>query len=106
MERRESYFEQTKQRIEEEREKEREKARKKAIDFYAIPEPEKIKITVDERNRVINKARNILETGKGEFLTEEEEKILKQIAGVYYTVYKKFLNSSNKKEESRDDYEK
>lgn len=101
MERRESYFEQTKQRIEEEREK----ARKKAI-FYEIPEPEKIKITADERNRVINKARNILETGNGEFLTEEEEKILKQIAGVYYTVYKKFLNSSNKKEESRDDYEK
>lgn len=52
-----------------------------------IQEPNR-KIPIDERDRILNKVRQFLETGKGEYLNEEEEDILKEIAGVYFSAYK------------------
>ncbi len=49
------------------------------------------KIPIDERDRVLNKVRQFFETGKGERLNEAEEEILKEIAGVYFSAYKKAI---------------
>lgn len=57
---------------------------------FEVQEPNG-KIPIDERDRVLNKVREFLETGKGERLNEEEEDILKEIAGVYFSAYKKAI---------------
>lgn len=49
-------------------------------------------ISLEERTRVSEKARRVMETGKGERLTEEEEEILKEITGVLYVAYKKAID--------------
>ncbi len=58
-----------------------------------------MKISLEERNRVSEKARRIIETGKGELLTGKEEKILEEIAGVVYVAYKSAVDYLNKKEQ-------
>lgn len=63
---------------------------KKDFDVKEIEEPNK-KIPIDERDRVLNKVRQFFETGKGERLNEKEEEILKEIAGVYFSAYKKAI---------------
>lgn len=59
-------------------------------DFVFEVKEQNKKIPVDERDRVLNKVRQFFETGKGE-LNEEEEEILKEIAGVYFSAYKKAI---------------
>lgn len=66
-----------------------------------------MEISVEERNRVSEKARRIIETGKGELLTKEEEAILGEITGVVYVAYKgavDYLN--NEKEQGGIEYER
>ncbi len=49
-------------------------------------------ISLEERTRISEKARRVMETGKGERLTKEEEEILKEITGVLFVAYKKAIN--------------
>lgn len=49
-------------------------------------------ISLEERTRLSEKARRVMETGKGERLTKEEEEILKEITGVLYVAYKKAID--------------
>lgn len=65
-----------------------------------------MEISVEERNRVSEKARRIIETGKGEFLTTEEEAILKEITGVVYVAYKSAVNYLSEKEQGGIEYER
>lgn len=105
----EDYFNQTKERIETERERQL----KKAKDCDVIPVIEKLKVTAEERNRILNKVRDVFQSDdskllieKSMLLTTQEKDILKEIAGVYYSAYMKRLENLNKKDEGRDDYEK
>lgn len=102
MENSENYFKETKESIE----RERGKAHKKAIDYELIPETEKLKVTADERDRILNKVRDFFEKEGSTLLTKEEESILKEIAGVYYNAYKKKIETLNEKKEGRDDYDR
>lgn len=45
-------------------------------------------ISLEERDRISQKARRVMETGTGERLTQEEENILQEITGVVYVAYK------------------
>ena len=67
---------------------------------------EKKKITIDERNRISEKARRVMETGKGERLTKEEEEILQEITGVVYVAYKAAIDHLDKKKQGGIEYEK
>lgn len=58
----------------------KEKQVKKFLNIEEMEEKDR-KISADERDRVLNKARPIIETGKGERLNPEEEGILKEIVG-------------------------
>lgn len=69
---------------------------KRDVEFRV--EEQNKKIPVDERNRVLNKVRQILETGKTERLTTDEEEILKEIAGVYFSTYKKAIEFLERKQ--------
>ena len=70
---------------------------KRIMEF--IGEESKVKtISIDERNRVLNKTRKLMETGKTQRLNEEEESILKEIAGVVYAAYKKYIEILDKNE--------
>lgn len=60
-------------------------------DFQFEMHKQSKKIPIDERDRVLNKVRQFFETGKGERLNEKEEEILKEIAGVYFSAYKKAI---------------
>lgn len=60
-------------------------------DFEFRVKEQSKKIPIDERDRVLNKVREFFETGKGERLNEIEEYILKEIAGVYFSAYKKAI---------------
>lgn len=62
---------------------------------------EKSKPTIDERNKVLDKTRKIMETRQG-YLTKEEEEILNEIAGVLYTAYKKYIELRQKQGERED----
>lgn len=64
---------------------------------------EKKQPTIDERNKILDKTRKVLETGKGERLTEDEEEMLKDIAGVVYVAYKRYIELVGKKVEREDD---
>lgn len=55
-------------------------------------------ISMDERNRVLNKTRELMQIGSKERLTQDEEKILREIAGVVYIAYKKYIEILDKKE--------
>lgn len=45
-------------------------------------------ISLEERDRISQKARRVMKTGTGERLTQEEENILQEITGVVYVAYK------------------
>ncbi|MBO5478193.1 MAG: hypothetical protein J6A04_00450 [Clostridia bacterium] len=51
-----------------------------------------------EMGEILEVARRVMETGKGERLTLEEEKILEENSVVVYTAYKKALEYIDKKE--------
>lgn len=63
---------------------------------------EKKKPTMDERNKVLDKTREIMETGQG-YLTKDEEETLSDIAGVLYAAYKKYIDLNIKQIERKDD---
>lgn len=62
----------------------------------------KNKPTIDERNRVLDKTRQIMETRQG-YLTKDEEETLRDIAGVLYAAYKKHIELREKQGEREDD---
>lgn len=55
-------------------------------------------ISTEERNRILNKVRRIMENNNEDRLTEDEEEILKNIAGVLFTAYKKYIDCASKNE--------
>lgn len=63
---------------------------------------EKSKPTMDERNKILDKTRKIMETGQG-YLTKDEEETLSDIAGVLYAAYKKYIDLNEKQVERKDD---
>ena len=67
----------------------RRKRLKKDLEFKE--EEQNRKNSINERDRVLNKVRHFFETGKGERLNKEEEEILKEIAGVYFSAYIKAI---------------
>lgn len=73
------------------------KKRKQEESFIDTKE-KNIKITADERDTVLNKVRQFLETGKGERLNKEEEEILKEMAGVCFSAYKKAIEILDNRE--------
>lgn len=77
-----------------ERDKEKER---KVMEFLGIRN-EKKKISMDERNRILDKTRRVMEMQNGERLTQNEEEILKEIAGVLFTAYKKTIEYLDEKE--------
>lgn len=70
---------------------------KQVKEFLNIEKKDR-KISADERDRVLNKVRSVLETGKGERLNKEDEEILKEIAGVYFSSYKKTIEILDNRE--------
>lgn len=56
-------------------------------------------ISLEERNRISEKARRVMETGTGERLTQEEENILQEITGVVYIAYKNAVEIIDTKEQ-------
>lgn len=56
-------------------------------------------ISLEQRDRISQKARQVIETGTGERLTHEEENILQEIAGVVYVAYKNAIKILDTKEQ-------
>lgn len=56
-------------------------------------------ISLEERDRISQKARRVMETGTGERLTKEEENILQEITGVVYVAYKNAIKIIDTKEQ-------
>lgn len=63
-------------------------------------------ISLAERDRISQKARQVMETGTGERLTNEEEKILQEITGVVYIAYKNAIKILDKKEQGGIEYDR
>lgn len=74
------------------------KEKEKRIMQYLNEEKVKIKIRTEEGNEILDKARNVLENVTKERLNKYEEEILKQIAGVVYAAYKKYIEGLDKGE--------
>lgn len=74
------------------------KDKEKRIMEFIGEEIEIRKIGEDERNRVLNKTREFMEEGNKDRLTQIEEEILKEIAGVLYAAYKKYIEILDKNE--------
>lgn len=53
---------------------------------------------IQEMSMIMTKARNIIETGKGERLTNEEYERLKECGGIVFVVYEHAINSLDNKE--------
>lgn len=74
----------------------REKERK-VVEFFGVTN-EKKKISMDERNKILDKTRRVMEGQNENRLTQDEEEILKEIAGVLFVAYKKTVEYLDKKE--------
>ncbi len=78
------------------------KDKEKRLMEFIGEKKEKSKTTIDERNKVLDKTRQIMETRKG-YLTKDEEEILTDIAGVLYAAYKKYIEINEKQGEREDE---
>lgn len=78
------------------------KDKEKRLMEFIGEKKEKSKPTIDERNKVLDKTRQIMETRKG-YLTKDEEEILSDIAGVLYAAYKKYIEINEKQGEREDE---
>ena len=61
---------------------------------------------MQQRNMIITKARNFIETGKGERLTVQELEKLKDFGGVVFVVYEHAINNLDNKEIGGISYER